>query len=134
MTGKEKCERLKRMREQIAIEYGIEGFTYTECQYEGKCDGICPACEEETKRLRSLIQEAKDSKKKIVQLELPETKEHVIRTMGDICAPEIINGQMERPIYVMRGKVKNTRLDNQTKEDLSNNHKRGLLGKKKGED
>jgi hypothetical protein len=62
MTGKDKCEMLKKLREKIAAENNIDGFEYKECQYQGPCEGTCPACDEETMLLAKKLQEARQKK------------------------------------------------------------------------
>ena len=60
--GKEICYEMKKLRANIAEEYGIEGFEFKECDFEGECEGYCPACDDEVMRLRELVQEIKDKK------------------------------------------------------------------------
>jgi hypothetical protein len=50
MTGKEKCEYLKKVRADFARINGIE-FTPAECTHQGDCSGHCPACEKEAEEL-----------------------------------------------------------------------------------
>lgn len=50
MTGKERCEYLKRVRADFARVNGIE-FTPVECTHEGECSGHCPACDREAEQL-----------------------------------------------------------------------------------
>lgn len=52
MTGKERCEYLKKIRADFARVNGIE-FTPAECTYEGECSGHCPACDREAEQLLS---------------------------------------------------------------------------------
>lgn len=51
MTGKEKCTYLKKIRAEIAMSHGINGFEYTECNFQGECSGTCPACDAEAEAL-----------------------------------------------------------------------------------
>ena len=46
MTGKDKCNHLKRYRNKIAEINGID-FKAKECDFQGDCPGYCPACDEE---------------------------------------------------------------------------------------
>lgn len=46
MKGKELCEVLKRFRQEIAENNGIE-YTPHPCHHEGDCEGTCPLCEQE---------------------------------------------------------------------------------------
>ena len=54
MTGKQKCEKLKELRKQIADKNGID-YQTTECGFEGECKGFCPKCDAELKKLTSDI-------------------------------------------------------------------------------
>jgi hypothetical protein len=89
MTGKEQCDMLKRMREKIAKENGIEGFEYEKCPYEGPCNGTCPACDAEAESLYMALQKAGlDASKLIKQqtstdpLDLPDIDD--VRLMGEV--------------------------------------------------
>lgn len=62
MTGKEKCAYLKRLREKIARKYGLSGFEFTECSFQGECAGTCPACESDLERLSSSVSSFKANK------------------------------------------------------------------------
>lgn len=53
-AGKKKCELLKKMRMQIALENGIE-YSPTMCNHQGDCQGTCPACDAELQYLQSEI-------------------------------------------------------------------------------
>lgn len=68
MTGREKCRQLKHLRADIATVYGIEGFEFEECDFQGECTGTCPACDDELKQLTKLIEEAenRDGKRRIL--------------------------------------------------------------------
>ena len=50
MTGKEKCEYLKKVRADFARINGID-FTPVECTHHGECTGHCPACDREAEEL-----------------------------------------------------------------------------------
>jgi len=54
MSGKEKCEILKKIREKIAKENDIPLNT-RECSFEGECKGTCPRCEQELKYLENQL-------------------------------------------------------------------------------
>lgn len=55
MTGKEKCNILKNIRNEIAKANGID-FETTECTYEGECMGFCPKCDSEVRYLERELQ------------------------------------------------------------------------------
>ena len=57
MTGKEKCNYLRGLRERIARENGIP-YESTPCTYQGDdCLGTCPVCEKELRYLTDALQE-----------------------------------------------------------------------------
>lgn len=55
MTGKEKCEQLKKMRKFIADSNGIL-YDIVPCTHEGPCPGTCPACDAEIRYLDDQIE------------------------------------------------------------------------------
>lgn len=59
MNGKEKCEALKSLRKKIADENGIP-YEPRECNFEGECDGTCPACEAEADYLNCEIKKLEE--------------------------------------------------------------------------
>lgn len=56
MTGREKCELLKRIRAKIAADNGIKGFEYKPCTSTGECYGTCPACDAEALNLQYILE------------------------------------------------------------------------------
>lgn len=50
LSGKQKCEMLRRIRREIADRNNIE-FLSAECTYEGDCRGTCPKCDAEVRYL-----------------------------------------------------------------------------------
>ena len=50
MTGKEKCEYLKKVRAEFARISGSD-FTPAVCTHQGECTGLCPACDREAEEL-----------------------------------------------------------------------------------
>lgn len=55
MKGKEKCKKLKSIRKIIAERNGID-YTPADCNHEGECKGVCPACDKETEYVMGEIQ------------------------------------------------------------------------------
>ena len=43
MTGREKCNKLKKIRAAVAEKLGID-LHQVECTFEGECTGTCPKC------------------------------------------------------------------------------------------
>lgn len=68
-TGKEKCETLRRIREQIACRYNLK-YTPEECHHEGDCPGTCPKCDAE---LRDLTRQLKE--KGIEDIRIPDVED-----------------------------------------------------------
>lgn len=50
MKGKEKCRMLKQIRKKIADENDIP-YVVEECPHQGECEGTCPKCEAELRKL-----------------------------------------------------------------------------------
>ena len=110
-TGKEKCERLKVIRKQIAEQYGLE-YVPTECTHKGECTGTCPKCDAE---LRDLQEQLNRKRIKDIDLnvEIPiqgsedDTTEnadiHILQ--GEIAAPELPLDGMPAPPFIPRRKI-----------------------------
>jgi len=75
MRGKDKCELLKSIREQVAKRYGLE-YNPTDCQHKGDCAGTCPRCDAELRDLQRQLKE-----KGIDDIELNEEIEELIANM-----------------------------------------------------
>ena len=69
MTGKEKCEALKRLREIIATANGIE-YRPTECNFEGECRGYCEKCDTEAKYLEAELEQLEAEGKDVISKDL----------------------------------------------------------------
>lgn len=54
MTGKEKCNKLKKIRATLASKLGID-LHQVECTFEGECTGTCPKCKQEENILNTAI-------------------------------------------------------------------------------
>ena len=54
MTGREKCNKLKRIRAALATKLGID-LHQVECTFEGECTGTCPKCKQEEDALNGAI-------------------------------------------------------------------------------
>lgn len=55
MTGREKCDYLKKYRESIAKNYGFKRFEYKKCNTRGYCYGTCQYCDIQTRKLNAFI-------------------------------------------------------------------------------
>lgn len=65
MTGKEKCEVLKKIRRDVAAANDIP-LEQPECPHKGECTGTCPRCEAEVKSLENALADRKKRGLKIV--------------------------------------------------------------------
>lgn len=54
MTGRERCDRLKRIRKGLADRIGVD-LHQTVCTYEGECRGTCPKCKQEEDILNAAL-------------------------------------------------------------------------------
>lgn len=99
MDGRKTCKEMKKVREKIAKEYGITGFEYKECDFKGECEGHCPACGEETLRLRELIKD----KERINKINNKKIGQEII-TMGLVEHPEI-EEEDDKDIEILHRKV-----------------------------
>lgn len=54
MTGKQKCEVLKKIRRDVAAANDIP-LNQPECTHKGECRGTCPRCEAEVKSLEKAL-------------------------------------------------------------------------------
>lgn len=62
---KEKCNALKMIRQEIALQNGI-AFKTTECNFKGECKGTCPKCESEVRYLENELQKKGVLKKSLL--------------------------------------------------------------------
>lgn len=108
--GKEKCEKLRAIRRQIAERYNLE-YNPTECTHTGDCLGTCPRCDAELHELQKQLEQrgigdidlnieiqteeanidSENSDIKILQGDIiPQEKPETIKvTMGMPAPPEI---------------------------------------------
>ena len=115
-TGKEKCEILKKIRLRMAALNDIE-YVPNECNHQGDCKGVCPACEKEMAALMEALDKRIEAGFKVhidddlveelerwqsdfeeeEEEELPEGIEKV--TMGEILpsVDEYLEGEAELP-------------------------------------
>jgi len=62
--GKEICETLKEIRQQIADKNEIE-YAPSECNFQGECKGTCPKCESEVRYLEKELYRRSKLKKAV---------------------------------------------------------------------
>ena len=111
MNGRDICKEMKKFRERLANEHGIPGFEYKECDFEGDCQGFCPACDAEAKKLFELLKE-KDpiNKVNVSDLEKVEIPKDVLA--GKIVEPLVV-GEIgfEGPEERYKKRVKSDKTD-----------------------
>ena len=109
-TGKEKCEILRRIRQDIAERYGLQ-YTPSECKHQGDCAGTCPKCDAELEDLQRQLESRGIENVDLlnIPIEASETNEVEI-LQGDIQAPpeegqiEVVTMGMPAPPYVYKEK------------------------------
>ena len=69
MTGKQRCEFLKRIRIETAAINGIDLPAVPECTYQGPCPGYCEVCDNEARLLGEKISELEAKGTKIALLD-----------------------------------------------------------------
>ena len=109
-TGKEKCEILRRIRQDVAERYGLQ-YTPSECKHQGDCSGTCPKCDAELEDLQRQLESRGIENVDFlnIPIEASETNEVEI-LQGDIQAPpeegqiEVVTMGMPAPPYVYKEK------------------------------
>ena len=109
-TGKEKCEILRRIRQDIAERYGLQ-YTPSECKHQGDCAGTCPKCDAELEDLQRQLESRGIENVDLlnIPIEASETNEVEI-LQGDIQAPpeegqiEVVTMGMPAHPYVYKEK------------------------------
>jgi len=57
--GRQVCNKLKQIRQQIAEKNEIE-YTTSECHFEGECQGTCPKCDAELRYIENELHKRKN--------------------------------------------------------------------------
>lgn len=138
MTGKEKCELLKRIREDIARKNGIEGYEFKPCPNADTCvDGTCPACDAEVASLKEKLkaQGKEDALKDLNDLKNIFPKEPIL-------SGYIIDGKIKQPEKPKRrrrgdrlsGKIKASAIKNIEADQVETTSKYGNCVKKDDDD
>ena len=86
-TGKEKCDLLKKIRLQIAEEYGLS-YCPTECTHEGDCLGTCPKCDAELADLQKQLDDKGKSEIDINDVFVAALKDFGLDDTSDLIAME----------------------------------------------
>ena len=78
MTGKEKCNLLKAIRQMIAKDHGVQLPPIPECTNKGPCPGYCPVCDDEARLLSQAVGDL-DKKLEITDPEVAEAMKEIRR-------------------------------------------------------
>ena len=85
--GKQKCEVLKRIRQDIADRYGLE-YTPSECNNQRDCSGTCPRCDAELEELQRKLESRGISDIELTDIGIETTDNDDIHTLeGDVAIP-----------------------------------------------
>lgn len=109
MTGKEKCNYLKQLRNSIAKKNNIE-YVSEECRFKGNCKGTCPKCEAELKELTKKIN---DKKKIILGLGIGAA---TLGLVGCVNTPDHI--PTESSAVSSEGETREIQLENEVEGDI----------------
>ncbi len=132
MNGKDKCEKFREIRKNVAEKYGLE-YTQRECHHEGDCPGTCPLCDAEVTDLQRQLdakgitdisvsdelirQEAEAFEEWMSSPAVPGygdgSESHESRLLGDVTPeyfarskgpdPELPQGDVAPPEFVLQG-------------------------------
>ena len=109
MTGKEKCNYLKQLRNSIAKKNNIE-YESEECKFKGNCKGTCPKCEVELKELTKKIN---DKKKIMLGLGIGAA---TLGLVGCVNTPDPM--PTESSIVSSEGETREIQLENEVEGDI----------------
>ena len=85
--GKEKCEILRRIRQDVAERYGLQ-YTPSECKHPGDCSGTCPKCDAELKDLQRQLESRGITDIDLTNIPIVQIDEDDIHILeGDVAAP-----------------------------------------------
>ena len=83
MNHKEKCEKLRQIRLELAKELGIEEYIRKEpCTFEGECNGTCEACKLEEQNLLYAMYDLKEKGEMRIIRKIPFTLRDDGTTLG----------------------------------------------------
>ena len=87
--GKEKCEILRRIRQDVAERYGLQ-YTPSECKHPGDCSGTCPKCDAELEDLQRQLASRgiTDIDLTNISIDIEHSEDDDIQILeGDVAAP-----------------------------------------------
>lgn len=86
-AGKEKCEILRRIRQNVAERYGLD-YSSTECSHQGDCSGTCPKCDAELKDLQRQLESRGITDIDLTNIPIETSDEDEVHILeGDVAAP-----------------------------------------------
>lgn len=109
--GKEKCEILRRIRQDVAERYGLQ-YTPSECKHPGDCSGTCPKCDAELEDLQRQLASRgiSDIDLTNISIDIEHSEDDDIQILeGDVAAPSdddlvTVTMGMPAPPYVYKDK------------------------------
>lgn len=85
--GKQKCEILRRIRQDVAERYGLQ-YTPSECNHQGDCSGTCPKCDAELEDLQRQLQSRGITDIDLINIQIEHSDDDDIHILeGDVAAP-----------------------------------------------
>ena len=110
-TGKEKCEILRRIRQDVAERYGLQ-YTPSECKHQGDCAGTCPKCDAELEDLQRQLESRgiSDINLTNIPVDIEHSGDDDVEILeGDVAAPSAddlmtVTMGMPAPPYVYKEK------------------------------
>lgn len=88
-AGKEKCEILRRIRQDVAERYGLL-YKPSECKHQGDCSGTCPKCDAELEDLQCQLASLgiTDIDLTNIPIDIEHSEDNDIHILeGDVAAP-----------------------------------------------
>ena len=109
--GKEKCEILRRIRQDVAERYGLQ-YTPSECKHQGDCAGTCPKCDAELEDLQRQLESRgiSDINLTNIPVDIEHSGDDDVEILeGDVAAPSAddlmtVTMGMPAPPYVYKEK------------------------------
>ena len=107
--GKEKCEILRRIRQDLAERYGLR-YTPSECKHQGDCSGTCPKCDAELEDLQRQLESRGITDIDFTNIPIETSDEDDVHILeGDVAAPSgddlvKVTMGMPAPPYVYKEK------------------------------
>ena len=125
--GKEICETLKEIRQQIADKNEIE-YSPSQCHFQGECRGTCPKCEAEVRYLENELYRRSKLKKAVsiagislgVALAVAACKEGDTLEGDPVITGDILSEYVEDSLYDNFSKDNTVFIGDLENEDINN--------------